>query len=75
MLPTHGSYLDILFNNAGIADPVPALLHEYSTENWHKVIDIDLHGVFYLSKAVLKVMVKQGSGKIINIGMNLLHST
>lgn len=59
--------LDILFNNAGIAE-APALLHEMSTEQWRKVMDVDLDGVFYVAKAVLKVMLKQGSGKIINIG-------
>ena len=59
--------LDILFNNAGIVDAAPGPLHEYPSENWHQVIDIDLHGVFYCAKHCLKVMVKQGSGKIINV--------
>jgi NAD(P)-dependent dehydrogenase (short-subunit alcohol dehydrogenase family) len=59
--------LDILFNNAGIADAAPGPLHAYPSENWHQVIDIDLHGVFYCAKHALKVMVGQGSGKIVNI--------
>jgi NAD(P)-dependent dehydrogenase (short-subunit alcohol dehydrogenase family) len=59
--------LDILFNNAGIADANPAPVHEFSSADWHQVIDVDLHGVFYAAKAALKVMVAQGSGKIINI--------
>lgn len=59
--------IDILINNAGIADPVPALLHEYDSANWHKVIDVDLNGIFYVAKAVLGVMVKQQRGKVINI--------
>lgn len=49
-------------------DPKPGLLHDYSSANWHKVLDVDLHGVFYVAKAVLAVMVKQRSGKVINIG-------
>jgi NAD(P)-dependent dehydrogenase (short-subunit alcohol dehydrogenase family) len=59
--------LDILFNNAGVADAVPTLLHEYPTEEWNRVLSIDLQGVFYCSREALKVMVKQKSGKIINI--------
>ena len=59
--------IDILFNNAGIGDPKPALLHEYSTGNWDKVLDVNLRGVFLCSRTALKVMVAQGRGKIINI--------
>lgn len=59
--------LDVLFNNAGIADAHPAPVHEFSSADWHQVIDIDLHGVFYSAKHALKVMVAQGSGKIVNI--------
>ena len=63
--------LDILFNNAGIADPrlsgAPMLLHEYATEWWNGVLAIDLQGVFYCAREALKVMVRQKSGKIINI--------
>jgi NAD(P)-dependent dehydrogenase (short-subunit alcohol dehydrogenase family) len=63
--------LDILFNNAGIADPrlsgAPMLMHEYATEWWNGVLAIDLQGVFYCSREALKIMVKQKSGKIINI--------
>jgi NAD(P)-dependent dehydrogenase (short-subunit alcohol dehydrogenase family) len=59
--------VDILFNNAGIADRVPARLHEYETGDWHKVIDVDLHGVFYCAREALKLMLDQGNGKIINV--------
>ena len=59
--------IDILFNNAGIGDPEPGLLHEYSTGNWDKVLDINLRGIFLCSRAVLKIMAQQGSGKIINM--------
>jgi NAD(P)-dependent dehydrogenase (short-subunit alcohol dehydrogenase family) len=63
----HFGRIDILFNNAGIADQAPALLHEYDSGHWHRVIDVDLHGVFHCAKAVLQIMVAQQSGKIINI--------
>ncbi len=59
--------LDILFNNAGIADAEPAPLHEYKTENWLKVMEVDLHGVFFCAREALKIMVRQKSGKVINI--------
>jgi len=62
--------LDIFFNNAGISDntnDVPKRLHEYTTEWWNRVISVDLQGAFYCAREVLKVMVKQKSGKIINV--------
>lgn len=60
--------LDILINNAGALE-TPTLLHDMSTEEWRRILAVDLDGVFYLSRAVLKVMLKQGNGKIINIGI------
>jgi NAD(P)-dependent dehydrogenase (short-subunit alcohol dehydrogenase family) len=59
--------LDILFNNAGIADPQALLLHEYPTADWRAVLDVDLDGVFFCAREALKVMIRQQSGKIINI--------
>ena len=59
--------LDILFNNAGIADPAPFLLHEYPTENWRRVLSVDLEGVFFCAREALKIMAARRSGKVINI--------
>ena len=59
--------VDILFNNAGIAEETPKPLHEFTTEEWNRVLAVDLQGVFYCAREALKIMVKQGSGKIINI--------
>ncbi|MGD0230611.1 MAG: glucose 1-dehydrogenase [Syntrophorhabdales bacterium] len=59
--------LDILFNNAGVVEPEPKLLHEFTTEAWNGVLAVDLQGVFYCAREALKIMVKQKSGKIINI--------
>jgi NAD(P)-dependent dehydrogenase (short-subunit alcohol dehydrogenase family) len=58
--------VDILFNNAGIG-PRGRPVHELPSEDWHKVIDIDLHGAFYCAREVLNVMVPRRYGKIINI--------
>ena len=59
--------LDILFNNAGIAEVDPKPLHEYTTEEWNRILAVDLQGVFYCAREALKIMVPQRSGKIINI--------
>ena len=50
--------LDILVNNAGVTAP-PAIIDQIDVGNWHKAIDVDLHGVFYCMKEGLKIMMKQ----------------
>lgn len=62
----HWGRLDILVNNAGIAgDSKP--LWEYSDEDWLRVVDINLNAVFYTCRAAVPHMLKQGSGRIINL--------
>ncbi len=58
--------LDILVNNAGIRSR-PALIHEMDLEDWHRVIAVNLHGVFYCTREAVKMMMKQNKGSIINI--------
>ena len=55
-------HLDAAFCNAGICMNVPA--EEMTYEQWKKVIDINLTGVFLTSQAAAKVMLKQGKGSI-----------
>jgi 3-oxoacyl-[acyl-carrier protein] reductase len=57
--------VDILVNNAGITRDT--LLLRMKLEEWQAVIDINLNGVFLCTKAVSKIMLKQRSGRIINI--------
>ncbi|MEH6996557.1 SDR family oxidoreductase [Neobacillus drentensis] len=57
--------IDILVNNSGASWIAPPL--EMETDKWDRIMDINLKGVFLFSQAVGKVMVEQGSGKIINI--------
>ena len=57
--------VDILVNNAGIIKRVP--MHEMPAADFRQVIDVDLNAPFIVSKAVLPSMMKQKSGKIINI--------
>jgi meso-butanediol dehydrogenase/(S,S)-butanediol dehydrogenase/diacetyl reductase len=56
--------LDILFNNAGVGSF--AATPDVSLEEWRRVIDIDLSGVFYGCRAAIPVMKAQGAGAIIN---------
>ena len=57
--------LDILVNNAGIIRRTPA--PEFSEKDWDEVLQINLKALFFLSQAAAKVMIRQGSGKIINV--------
>jgi 3-oxoacyl-[acyl-carrier protein] reductase len=57
--------VDILVNNAGITKD--NLVLRMSEEDWDAVLNINLKGTFLCTKAVIKPMMKQRSGKIINI--------
>jgi 3-oxoacyl-[acyl-carrier protein] reductase len=64
--------IDVLINNAGIVQD--AFLSKMTEEQWDKVINVNLKGVFNCSQAVVEVMMSQGSGVIINtssiVGLN-----
>lgn len=57
--------IDILVNNAGIIKRTPLL--EMDTEDFRRVVDVDLTGAFIVSKYVARYMVQRNNGKIINI--------
>ena len=57
--------IDVLVNNAGITKDT--LMMRMKLEQWQAVIDLNLTGVFLCTKAVSKTMLKQRSGRIINI--------
>jgi 3-oxoacyl-[acyl-carrier protein] reductase len=57
--------VDVLVNNAGITRDT--LLLRMKLEDWQSVIDLNLTGVFLTSRAIAKIMLKQKSGRIINI--------
>src|SRR5262245_57492116 len=57
--------LDILINNAGTFDGGP--LEELSLETWRKVLDVNVTGPFLCSREAIKIMKRQGGGRIINI--------
>ena len=55
----------VLVNNAGVAEQ--SLFTDITDEMWHRMIETNLSGAFYCSRAVLKYMINRKSGKIINI--------
>lgn len=59
------SKIDILINNAGIVKD--SLLIRMRDEDWLDVMDVNLNGLFYITKNVLKHMVKARSGRVVNI--------
>ena len=66
-LPGHFSTIDVLINNAGNAhglDPIQT----GNLEDWDAMIDINVKGLLYVSKAVIPKMIAKKSGHIINIG-------
>lgn len=57
--------ISVLVNNAGVAEQ--ALFTDITDEMWHKMLETNLSGAFYCSRAVLKYMINRKAGKIINI--------
>jgi len=64
VIDEHGR-LDILVNNAGIT--IDKTVARMTDEDWHKVLDVNLSGAFFMSQAALAHMVERGSGRIINV--------
>lgn len=61
--------IDILVNNAGVVIRKPA--EEFPEEDWDRLMDVNLKGVFYCCQAAGREMIKQEKGKIINISSNI----
>lgn len=59
--------LDILINNAGINSHHRVTIEEYTLEDWHRIVEVDLTGTFVTSRAVLPAMLATGGGRIVNI--------
>lgn len=58
--------LDILVNNAGVTDGGP--LTDMSVETWDRVMATNLRGPFLCTRSAMRIMKKQGTGRILNIG-------
>jgi 3-hydroxy acid dehydrogenase/malonic semialdehyde reductase len=61
------SAIDILVNNAGLSRGL-SKLHEDDYQNWEEMIDTNVKGLLYVTRAVVPGMVARGSGHVINLG-------
>lgn len=66
-LPQEWKHIDILLNNAGLAAGL-GTLQEGDSDDWDRMIDTNLKGLLYVTRAIAPGMVKRKSGHIINIG-------
>lgn len=62
----HFDHIDVLCNNAGAVFGVPSEVHNYDETAWMRTIDVNLHGVFRVSKMVIPLLIGW-KGSIINI--------
>ena len=66
-LPSKFSQIDILLNNAGLALATDKL-HEGKIDDWETMIDTNIKGLLYVTRAILPSMVERKIGHVINIG-------
>jgi NADP-dependent 3-hydroxy acid dehydrogenase YdfG len=66
-LPDRWKEIDILVNNAGLGKGLDKL-HEGDPDGWDQMIDTNVKGLLYVSRAVIPGMVERGRGHVINIG-------
>jgi len=66
-LAKSGQIPDVLVNNAGLSRGLD-LFHEASVEGWEEMIDTNVKGLLYMSRAILPHMVSRGTGHVIHIG-------
>lgn len=66
-LPDGFEHIDMLINNAGNAHGL-AYIHEGNPDDWDAMIDINVKGLLYVTRAILPGMVERNSGHVINIG-------
>ncbi len=73
-LDDDGIAINILINNAGLASGL-ATVQEGDIDDWEAMIDTNIKGLLYLTRAVVPGMVERGSGHVINIGSIAGHET
>ncbi|MEO6830531.1 MAG: SDR family NAD(P)-dependent oxidoreductase [Acidobacteriaceae bacterium] len=66
-LPREWQSIEILVNNAGLSRSLDKL-HEGSIQDWDEMIDTNVKGLLYVTRAVVPGMVARGSGHVVNIG-------
>ncbi|MFT7651554.1 MAG: gluconate 5-dehydrogenase [Limisphaerales bacterium] len=65
-LANHGQ-IDVLINNAGIADPRGVAAEQFDAETFNRILSVDLVGAFYFARGCGKHMLERGKGSIVNI--------
>ena len=65
-LIANSGFIDILVNNAGLAGKA-APIWEQSDADWHRVMQVNLHGPFYLCRAIIPHMRRRGYGRVVNV--------
>lgn len=73
-LPMPWSEVDILINNAGLSRGLDKL-YEASIQDWEEMIDTNIKGLLYMTRALVPGMVSRGRGHVINIGSIAGHQT
>jgi NADP-dependent 3-hydroxy acid dehydrogenase YdfG len=73
-LPTDWSAVDVLVNNAGLSRGL-AKMYEDDYQNWEEMIDTNVKGLLYVTRAVVPGMVERGRGHVINLGSTAGHLT
>jgi len=73
-LPPEWKKIDILVNNAGLSRGLDKL-YEGKVQDWEEMIDTNVKGLLYVTRAVLPAMVERNNGHIINIGSIAGHQT
>jgi 3-hydroxy acid dehydrogenase/malonic semialdehyde reductase len=73
-LVSAGAVPDILVNNAGLASGL-SLLQEGDPADWDRMIDTNVKGLLYVTRAFLPAMLRRGSGHVVNLGSLAGHQT
>ena len=66
-LPSEWTSIDVLVNNAGNAHGL-GKIHEGNIDDWDAMIDVNVKGLLYVTKAIVPGMVERGKGHVVNIG-------
>jgi serine 3-dehydrogenase len=66
-LPSEWADIDVLVNNAGLSRGLDKI-HEGLVDDWDEMVDTNVKGLLYLTRAVVPGMVRRGRGHVINIG-------
>ena len=73
-LPAEWVHIDILLNNAGLSRGLTKL-QEDDPQNWEEMIDTNVKGLLYVTRAVIPGMVERGQGHVISLGSIAGHQT